>query len=176
MSDPQQAHEHHDIRVPKGALIGAGLLILFTISTVGFFRLTGQDPTAMIPQSEQVLEARELKFEDGANGSVIVYESVMDGEYEVIHEVPSGEGGFIRGVLRSLARARNASGISRDHPFLLEAQTNGTLVLEDPQTGQRIDLKAFGPSNIAAFRALFQADEAALPNRNQASGNQDGAP
>jgi len=171
MSNQQQAHDHHDIRVPKGALIGAGLLILFTISTVAIFRLTGLDPTAMIPQSEQILEARELKFEDGANGSVIVYESGMAGEYEVIHTVPSGEGGFIRGVLRSLARARNASGISRDHPFLLEAQSNGTLVLEDPQTGQRIDLQAFGPSNIAAFRALFHTDETAL-----ASGNQNGAP
>jgi len=160
MSDHSQAQNHDDIRVPKGALIGAGLLILFTIGTVGFFRLTGQEPTAQVPPSEQVLSARALKFEDGEDGSVLVYEASDDGGADrVIHRVQSGEGGFIRGVLRSLARARNASGISRDHPFLLELHTSGTLILEDPQTGQRIDLQAFGPSNIATFRTLLHSDE-----------------
>jgi putative photosynthetic complex assembly protein len=159
MSEQPHTHHHEDIRVPRGALIGAGLLILFTITTVGYFRITGQEPTAQVASSVEVLSTRELKFEDGDNGSVVVYEAHSDGEDQVIHVVPSGEGGFIRGVLRSLARARNASGISRDHPFLLELHTSGTLVLEDPQTGQRIDLQAFGPSNIAAFRALLHSDQ-----------------
>jgi putative photosynthetic complex assembly protein len=167
MSDHSQAHEHENIRVPTGALIGAGLLILFTIATVGIFRLTGQEPTAQIPPSEQVLNTRELKFEDGDDGSVLVYEAGEDGVDQVIHVVRSGEGGFIRGVLRSLARARNASGISREHPFLLELHASGTLVLEDPQTGQRIDLQAFGPSNIAAFRALLHSDVPPSPGPDQ---------
>jgi len=171
MNDHSQAHGHDDIRVPRGALIGAGLLIFLTVIGVGVFRVTGQEPTAQVPPSDQVLSVRELKFEDGDDGSVLVYETGPDGADQIIHSVQSGEGGFIRGVLRSLARARNASGISRDHPFVLELHASGTLVLEDPQTGQRIDLQAFGPSNIAAFRAMLHSDE---PLR--AGADQNGAP
>lgn len=171
MSDRPQAHDHEEIRVPTGALIGAGLLILLTVLTVAYFRISGQEPTAQIPPSEDVLSARELKFRDSDNGSVIVFETGADGTDQVVHEVPSGEGGFIRGVLRSLARARNARGISRDHPFLLELHGSGTLVLEDPQTGQRIDLQAFGPSNIAAFRTLLRSAES-----SRADISQNGAP
>jgi putative photosynthetic complex assembly protein len=78
------------------------------------------------------------------------------GEERFVHEVPSGEGGFIRGVLRSLARARNAQGIGSDHPFVLKQQATGTLLLEDPETGQRIDLQAFGPTNIGSFRTILE--------------------
>lgn len=154
----EQPHSH-EIRVPTGVLIAAGLLILLTIGAVAAFRIAGLDPTATIPPPEQAVEIRQLRFADGPNGTVNVYE-VRDGfPDQIIHVVQPGEGGFIRGVLRSLARSRRASGIGSEHPFVLIAQANGLLLLEDPETDQRIDLQAFGPTNIESFRALLSSDE-----------------
>ena len=152
-------HSHsHQIRVPRGALIAAGLLIGFTIVAVMTFRITGQTPAAQIPVADVPTETRTLRFEDSAEGTVVVYELAENDSEQIVHVVPSGEGGFIRGVLRSMARARNASDIGNEHPFRLIEQTNGTLVLEDPQTGQRIDLQAFGPTNIESFRAMLNRE------------------
>ncbi|NBB92893.1 MAG: photosynthetic complex assembly protein PuhC [Gammaproteobacteria bacterium] len=154
------AEQHsHQIHVPKGALIAAGVLILLTITAVAAFRIAGLDPTARIPASDRPLEVRELRFEDSPNGQVLVYDLTDDAADRVVHVVQPGEGGFIRGVLRSMARSRRASGIGREHPFLLITEPNGTLVLEDPQTGERIYLPAFGPTNIESFRSMLASDE-----------------
>ncbi|MBY6204866.1 photosynthetic complex assembly protein PuhC [Halomonas denitrificans] len=156
MSAHPHDHPHgHSIEVPRQALIAAGLLIGLTIAAVAAFRIAGLEPSARIPAAEPPVQSRELRFEDGADGSVLVYAAVPDGPDRVIHVVHSGEGGFIRGILRSLARARTASGIGPEHPFILRQQPSGTLLLEDPQTRQRIDLQAFGPTNIEAFRVLL---------------------
>ncbi len=149
----------HDIHVPVGALIGAGVLILFTIAAVAIFRMSGLDPTAKVPEPEQTVQIRELRFEDSPEGTVIVYQIIDGAADQVVEVIQPGEGGFIRGVLRSLARARRASGIGSEHPFLLIAEANGTLLLEDPETGQRIYLQAFGPTNLDSFRALLARDE-----------------
>jgi len=160
MNEQTQHPDHHGVVVPTGVLIAAGLLLSFTIVMVLGFRLSGQEPTAQIPQYEQSLISRALRFEDGPNGSVQVFEVHADQDESLVHIVQSGQGGFIRGVLRSMARSRNAHGIAPEHPFVLNLEPSGTLVLEDPQTGQRIDLKAFGPDNIDSFRAMLASEEA----------------
>lgn len=157
MSHPEH---HHDIHVPREALIAAALAILVTIGTVAYFRIGGLEPAASITDADRYQTAYQLKFEDGSNGSVRVHEVSSDGQERFVHEIPSGEGGFIRGVLRSLTRARNAQGIGRDRPFVLKQLVSGTLLLEDPETGQRIDLQAFGPDNIGSFRTILDSIEA----------------
>jgi putative photosynthetic complex assembly protein len=150
----------HQIYVPKEALIAAGSLILLTIVTVAVFRVAGLEPAARISADDRPVAMTELKFEDSPEGAVVIHE-ISDGRpVRVVQVIESGEGGFIRGVLRSLARSRKASGIGREHPFLLKLQPNGTLLLEDPQTDQRIDLQAFGPTNIESFRALLGSEGA----------------
>lgn len=148
--------EHsHEVKVPVGALIGAGALLLFTMALVGWFRISGLDPTARVPEPDQGVEVRQLRFEDSTEGTVSVFE-IQDGSPEqLVHVIQPGEGGFIRGVLRSMARSRRASGIGSEHPFLLIQQADGSILLEDPETRQRIYLPAFGPSNIDAFRELL---------------------
>jgi hypothetical protein len=37
---------------------------------------------------------------------------------------------------------------------------NGTLSLEDPETGRKVPLDAFGPDNAGAFAAILDAAEA----------------
>lgn len=154
-----ESDHSHDIYVPVGALVAAGLLILFALGAVAFVRIAGLEPTAMVPPSDQAVAVRELRFEDSPDGNVIVYELQEGVPDQVVYVVLPGEGGFIRGVLRSLARSRRASGISREHPFLLIQDANGSLLLEDPKTDQRIYLQAFGPTNIDSFRALLAHDE-----------------
>jgi len=96
-----------------------------------------------------VLEAVDLVFADRADGAVVVSgggtETVLD----------PGTNGFVRGVLRGLARDRRARGIGADEPFRLMRRADGRLALEDPATGRVLDLSAFGPTNTEAFARLM---------------------
>lgn len=152
-------HEHsHAIKVPLAALIGAALVLFSTIAAVAVFRLSGQEPTARVPEPDQVIESRQLRFVDSAGGTVSVYELAEGAQDQLLHVIQPGDGGFIRGVLRSLARARRAGGIGDEHPFLLIQQANGTLLLEDPMTEQRIYLQAFGSASIESFQAFLSGE------------------
>jgi len=154
-----ERQQQDQIHVPKEALIAAGLLVSFTIAAVAIFRVAGWEPAAQIPEVERPVLTKQLHFEDSPEGSVIVREVGEGGPKRVVHVIESGEGGFVRGVLRSLARSRRASGVGREHPFLLKLQPNGNVLLEDPQTDQRIDLQAFGPTNLESFRMLLTNEE-----------------
>ncbi len=61
-------------------------------------------------------------------------------------EVVQGQNGFLRGTLRGLARARHSEGLDDRTPFHLAAWPDGRLTLDDPATGRRLDLEAFGPA------------------------------
>jgi len=157
MAEP---HHTHEIRVPKGVLIGAAVLLSATIITVAVYRIAGVEPVAQVPPPGAAHTALDLRFEDGPEGTVSVYQ-VRAGEPDrILHVVQAGEGGFIRGVLRSLARARRAGGISREEPFRLIMQSDGVLLLEDPATTQRIYLPAFGPTNLETFREMMIGESA----------------
>jgi len=155
MADQDHSHE---IKIPIGVLIGITLLLLGAIGATAWFRLSGNPPISQVPQPEQIIQTSELRFEDGPEGTVSVFE-LIDGDTErLIDIIEVGEGGFIRGVLRSLARARRASNIGTEHPFLLTQQADGSLYLEDPMTEQRIYLQAFGPAGTESFKALLDQE------------------
>lgn len=155
MTEPHD--HHHEIRVPRGALIGVGVLIGLTLAAVAAVRVSGVDPTAQVPAPVAPVASRALKFADGPDGEVIVTDADQPNG-EPVAVLVSGADGFVRGVLRSFARARRSAGIGPEEPFLLSEQANGRLVLEDLATGQRVELRAFGVTNVEAFRKLL-ADE-----------------
>ena len=99
----------------------------------------------------EALASRELRFVDEPNGVVTVHDANSGTE---LARIASGEDGFIRSVMRGLARERRVQGHGRDVPFLLTAWTSGFLSLEDPATGRQVELTAFGPDNVAAFSRL----------------------
>jgi putative photosynthetic complex assembly protein len=68
-----------------------------------------------------------------------------------------GTNGFVRGVLRGLARERRRQGLGSEIPFHLAQRADGRLTLVDPATERVIDLKAFGPTNTQAFARLLEA-------------------
>jgi putative photosynthetic complex assembly protein len=59
------------------------------------------------------------------------------------------------GALRALARERKIRGLDGSAPFLLIGRADGRLTLEDPATGQRIDLESFGPMHAGTFARLL---------------------
>ena len=135
--------------LPRKALFAVAALILFSLVAVTAARLNGVS-AAQAPVSP-VVGAIELRFEDRDDGTVRVINAVSG---DLVAELAPGTNGFVRGVLRSLARERRANGLGEDARFELSRHADGRLTLVDPGTGRVIELNSFGPSNEGAF-ALF---------------------
>lgn len=140
-------------QVPRGALIAAlALIVLSLLAALSGARL-GAGRSASVP-APAVIE-RELRFVDRTEGGVAVYDARTDRLARVL--LP-GEDGFIRGTLRALAHERKRQGIGSEAPFRLSMRADGRLTLDDPTTGRRIDLDAFGPTNMAAFARFLEVE------------------
>ena len=143
MSDP-----HHDRPFPRGALIGAALLLGSAILLAGAARITGVGTLAK--PTSTAIDTREA---EGAEGPVAI--------------LAPGTNGFVRSVLRGLARERRLQGVGSAPAFRLTRWADGRLSLDDPSTGRIVELGAFGPTNRAAFAQLMDPrrmePESALP-------------
>jgi putative photosynthetic complex assembly protein len=120
---------------------------------VSVARVTGVSPSPL-PMAPAV-ESRDLHFVDRPDGAVLVYDGDHPGK--PVYVVPPGSDQFLRGVLRGLARERRSRGAGESVPFRLTQRMDGGLTLQDRATGRVIDLRAFGPTNEAAFAKLLQA-------------------
>ncbi len=146
----------HEPLVPKTWLVSAVALVLFSLASVTAVRLTGVGGTHMtLPAA---VESRDLQFEDGKNGTVLVYDAR---DHRLIDSLAPGTNGFVRVVLRGLARERKLGDIGQQPPFRLTRYENGQLVLQDTSTLKQIDLVAFGSSNEQAFARLMESERVA---------------
>ncbi|MFN3592132.1 MAG: photosynthetic complex assembly protein PuhC [Thermaurantiacus sp.] len=144
---------------PKLPLYGAIGLVLLSLFLVGSVRLGLVVPVRA--SAEQYREARgieplysrDLVFTDAPDGAVIVREAATG---DIVHTIPAGsENGFVRGVMRGLARERRMNDVGAEPPFRVTLWTDNELTLTDLATGREIDLNAFGRSNREAFLALL---------------------
>jgi putative photosynthetic complex assembly protein len=124
-----------------------GVVLLAVLVAVGLARWSGLDPRT---PDAAVQWQRDLQFRDLPGGDVAVLD-VRTGQQVAQF---SGEQGFLRSSLRALARERHRESLNGDAPFVLIGRTDGRLTLQDPSTGQRIDLESFGPTNAAVFAGL----------------------
>jgi putative photosynthetic complex assembly protein len=151
MSDP-----FRDKEMPKAAVLAAAALVGFTLLAAAGARFTGhgttQTPTA------RAVEVRDLRFEDRADGAVAVYESASGVPVAVFEP---GTNGFLRSVMRGMARERRRQDVGAEPPFRLTRWSDGRLSLDDAATGRHIDLEAFGPDNSVVFARLMLADSGA---------------
>jgi putative photosynthetic complex assembly protein len=138
--------------VPRGALIGAGTLVLASLLMVATARLSGYGP-AKPPVSAPVAQL-DLRFEDRADGAVLIYSPETN---QLVDTLAPGTNGFVRGVLRGLVRERRADHIGPTPPFRLTRWADGRLSLDDPSTGRHVDLEVFGPTNAGAFADILIA-------------------
>jgi putative photosynthetic complex assembly protein len=136
---------------PRLALIAAATLIGIALTGAAAGRLT-RASTAGTEQTGAPTMARDLTFFDMADGSVQVRDA---GGKNVVYVAAPGTNGFIRGVMRGMARDRQALGYGQGPAFRLSQWPDGRLSLQDLATGKQIDLAAFGATNRAAFAQLL---------------------
>ncbi len=144
--------------------LGAGPVskVIMPITAIGIVLML----TVYVLYTELVLEEtasdyqppvaeRALAFSD-EDGKVVV----RDGEDgEVLERIGEGEEAFMRQTVRQLAQARQRGGGAREEiPFILRGQEDGRLILEDPVTGQGVDLAAFGETNAQAFARFLEVE------------------
>lgn len=153
-----QVHHHEDL-ISRPALLMIGGLVAFTLTVTigvraGLLPAVPSAPTLRAEAGTQPLRQRELRFVDAADGSVRVIDTGLGTE---IARYGSEGGGFVRGVLRGLARDRGMRGIGTAPPFRLTQWQDGALTLTDTATGRIIELGSFGPDNRATFARLLEA-------------------
>ena len=134
---------------PRAPLVGAALLLGTVLLAVALVRVTdiGSATTVDAPAAM----TRLLRFADRPDGAI----EITDASRAAPPTVLSGTHGFMRGVLRGLARERKRQGIGPEVPFELVAHEDGRLTLVDPATGRRVDLESFGPINLEEFAQLL---------------------
>jgi putative photosynthetic complex assembly protein len=135
---------------PRGALLGAGALVVLAIGLTGFTRISGIGATHA--PTAAAVAIRDLRFEDRNDGAVTVYDAHSE---QIVDVLASGTNGFVRGVLRGLVRDRKREDISSEPPFRLTRWADNRLSLQDMATGQSIELESFGPTNELAFARLL---------------------
>ncbi len=158
------SHSHdHENTVPRPALFSAaafvGATFLLTLAvTFGFIDREAVPSVARAEANIAPVAERTLHFADQADGSVLV--SDMDsGETVVVVDTETQSGGFVRGVMRGMARERRMHGIGSEQPFALTLWGDGSISLEDSATGRNIELGAFGNDNRAVFLDMLEPGE-----------------
>jgi len=140
----------------RSPIMAASLLVLLALAGTALVRVTGSgmDKMPLAP----ITASHELRFEDGKDGSILIYEAKHN---KLIDSAAPGTSNFLRGTLRGLARERKRIGVDSGPPFRLVAHTDGRLMLEDPSTGRYVDLGSFGNTNRETFVRLLAIANAA---------------
>jgi putative photosynthetic complex assembly protein len=151
-------HDHHQQPFPKGALWVAGGMIGFALIATSAVRLgfmpVQSSPVALRAENHTAaVMSRDLRFSDRADGAVVIEDVVSKRIHSII--IPGQKTGFIRGIMRSMARERRIHGIGSVPPFRLTSWADGELSLVDMATGRSLELNSYGPTNRASFAALL---------------------
>ncbi len=151
------AHDHRNM-LPRGSVALACAMALFALGSVAVVRIARIPPSASPAAMRAAghvapVASRDLRFLDRRDGAVVIRDARTGGTAWIIE--PGEKTGFIRGVMRGLARERRASGIGDAPPFNLTLWRDGELSLTDSATGRTIELTAFGTTNRATFAALL---------------------
>jgi putative photosynthetic complex assembly protein len=137
---------------PRPILAVAGTVVALSIATAAVGRLTGAANSA--PAGVPVM-TRALVFRDQPDGGVSVFDAAHS--TTPIAVIAPESNGFLRATMRGLARQRLRQDAGRDIPFRLSGYADGRLILEDPTTGRRVEMEAFGITNEEVFARLLVA-------------------
>lgn len=152
-------HGHsHENTVPRGALVMACGVVLFTLALTSATQLgwISPSPSASETRSAEAataLSTRLLQFADGPGGTVVVTDATTNASVHVYGEEGSG---FVRGVLRGMGRERQKRSIPMMAPYELNHWSDGSLSLTDTATNRIVELGAFGTTNRGTFEALLK--------------------
>ena len=141
---------------PKAALIAVGAMLAVTLAGTAAVRLARVSAPAAPITAPAAVAAVDLRFADQADGSIRVSD---DRSGALVATLAPDTNGFVRGVMRGMARDRMSRHIGQAPPFRLSRDAGGKLWLQDTATSRLIDLEAFGSGNREAF-AVFLPDAA----------------
>lgn len=136
-------------------VIGAGLVSAGTFAWAFISRR--QNLAAVFPAKPIV--AQRAFFVEGSTPGTLVLRDVDSNA--VIKTYTPDQDGFIRTTLKGLERARRSAEMDLRAPYQLTKFNDGMLTLDDIATGQRIELIAFGPTNLEAFAELLGTSKGA---------------
>ena len=143
-----------DANPPKrGPLLPLMLALGFVLAVGVFARTSGVVDDSRDPEA-QLVESRELQFLDRHDGVVVVLD---DHDGYTVDVLDPGTGGFVRGVMRGMARERRSKKVGTEPPYRLAVWSDGRLTLDDPATGRWVELAAFGADNVSAFARMLAA-------------------
>ncbi len=147
-------HHHHQQMVPRGAIIGAGILIATTIIIVGFnqYQKSVSPPDPGMFAEVSAVDERMVRFPVNAQGEAIAVVDAETGERIAVLE-PSD--GFVKTVLMSMSFNRRRDGYEGDPVFRLVRWEDARISIQDVETGVVINLGAFGPANKAVFERFL---------------------
>ena len=128
--------EIDDKPFPLAPLLGAGVLITMTIALAAGPKLGYLPPIATArPSAPRTMSPssrpRSLRFTDRADGALVIDDAARGTTAAVL---PHGvNNGFIRGVLRGIARDRKLRGVGPAAPFTLTLFADDALTLTTPR-------------------------------------------
>jgi len=134
---------------PAVPMVVRWVLLCLVLLLLAVFAVRQSGPSAQ-PVDTPVVWKKNLRFEDGAKGEIVVRDAATEQQVAVFE----GEQGFMRGTLRALARERKKRSIGPEAAFELSGLSDGQMVLHDPATGASIHLASFGPTNAQIYRPL----------------------
>ncbi len=135
---------------PRLPLLGIFALLVTVVTVAAVGRINHAHSA---PDNAHVILQRDLTFEDRDDGAVVTRAAA---DHHVV-EVFQGQQGFLRGTMRGFARTRHLENLGPEAPFRLAAWSDGRLTIDDPATGQHVELMAFGPDNWGVFARLLEA-------------------
>ena len=104
-------------------------------------------------QASPPVSSADLLFIDNPFGRIDVIDAQTQSTLAVYE---SGEGSFLRGIVRSLVRERRVRDLDPGGAFNLALLENGSLVISDPNTGYWMALEAFGVDNRRLFAEILE--------------------
>lgn len=138
-----------DIRVPRGALIGAAVLVgsvMATITAARHYDMGRMELHAVTPD-----QARALVFRPQDNGEMLVFD--REGR-EVTRLVIEGDT-FTMAAVRALAMQRPGRDDDEEYALVIRRDAAGHVELADPETGRAVRIEGFGEASFRKFAAYL---------------------
>ncbi|WP_194743681.1 photosynthetic complex assembly protein PuhC [Thermaurantiacus tibetensis] len=149
---------HVEKPIPKPVLWGIAAMVAAVFALTGAVALGLLDrpkPASQVRAEAgvPVVAERLLVFRDLPDGTLGIFEGAASAPFASV--AAGSNEGFVRGVIRSMARERRMKGVGPEAPYRLRLWGDGRLSLEDVATGRTVELDSFGADNRRAFWRLL---------------------
>ncbi|MEO1293327.1 MAG: photosynthetic complex assembly protein PuhC [Pseudomonadota bacterium] len=140
---------HHDVVIPRRAVIAAACMAVFAFFIAAFGALTGIG--VQNPEMPPIIAEKTLAFDDLGDGQVVVTSGVDNSQVALLTEDNSG---FVRNVLRGFGHDRRLQKVPASAPYRVVRFDHRRMMMIDPATGMTATLHGHGQRNMATFATL----------------------